>query len=172
MQMFTSKMRNFILAVIFGFALLSFSNKGLPKNTKIDYLEVNKEKREMYAYSNGDKVKTYDIALGWSPEGPKRVKGDGKTPEGTYFINGKNPHSVAYKNLGISYPNADDVQEANKLGKSPGGDIKIHGLMNRWGFMGRFHRFRDWTAGCIAVSNSDMDELYSHVKIGATIKIL
>jgi murein L,D-transpeptidase YafK len=165
-------MKKFIILFIVVGGLLSFSNKGLPEGSKIDYLEVHKEKREMYAYSNGEKLKTYSISLGWSPEGPKRVKGDGKTPEGTYYINDRNPHSVAHKNLGISYPNQDDIEEANKLGKSPGGDIKIHGLMNRWGVMGRLHTFRDWTAGCIAVSNSDMDELYEHVKIGAKIKIL
>lgn len=164
-------MKNFILSIVFGFALLSFSDKGLPQDSKIDYLEVSKEKRELYAYSNGEIVKTYCISLGWSPSGPKRVKGDGKTPEGVYYINDKNPHSVAYKNLGISYPNEEDKRRARRMGRSAGGDIKIHGLMNRWGFLGDLHSFRDWTAGCIAVSNSDMDELYDHVEIGTKIKI-
>ncbi len=165
-------MKVLLLYSLFGLSFFSFFDRGLPKNVKIDYLEVSKKDRRMYAYSDGKLVKTYRVSLGWSPKGPKRVKGDGKTPEGTYFINGKNPHSVAYKNLGISYPNSEDIENARQLGKSPGGDVKIHGLMNRWKFFGRLKMFRDWTAGCIAVDNSDMEELYNHVKIGAKIKIV
>ena len=165
-------MKAILLYSLFGLSFFSFFDKKLPKNIKIDYLEVSKKDRKMYAYSDGELVKTYNVSLGWCPKGPKRVKGDGKTPEGVYFINDKNPHSVAYKNLGISYPNSDDVKNARELGKSPGGDVKIHGLMNRWGFLGRLKMLRNWTAGCIAVDNSDMEELYNHVKIGAKIKIV
>jgi murein L,D-transpeptidase YafK len=165
-------MKVLLLYSLFGLSFFSFFDRGLPKNVKIDYIEVVKEDREMHVYSKGKLLKTYKIVLGWSPDGPKRVQGDGKTPEGIYFINGKNPHSVAYKNLGISYPNSKDREEARKLGKSPGGDIKIHGLVNELSFLGKASMLFDWTGGCIAVNNSDMEELYTHVKVGAKIKII
>lgn len=143
-----------------------------PLKGKIDYLVINKNKRELLVFNNKDKLlKKYKIALGFEPKGKKEVQGDGKTPEGTYYINDKNPHSVAYKNLGISYPNSDDINNSKLLGKPTGGDIKIHGLMKKWTKFGRFHRLVDWTGGCIAVSNSEMDELYKNVPIGTKIII-
>jgi murein L,D-transpeptidase YafK len=124
------------------------------------------------AYSNGELLKTYKIALGKNPKGAKHYQGDNKTPEGVYTINGKNANSIAYKNLGISYPNKEDVERAKKLGKPTGGDIKIHGMMNGLGFIGGFHTYSDWTNGCIAVTDREIDELFKYVKIGAKIEIL
>jgi murein L,D-transpeptidase YafK len=156
----------FILIVVL-FANINFNS--LPKNTEIDGLVVYKSERKLVAFSKGKRIKTYSIALGKSPTGAKQFQGDNKTPEGVYFINGKNEHSIAYKNLGISYPNAKD--KSNSKGKPTGGDIKIHGLMNYLWFIGNFHGLSDWTNGCIAVNNFEMDELYNSVIIGTRIEI-
>jgi len=143
----------------------------LPKNTSIDSLIVYKSKRQLIVYEKGKIIKTYKIALGKNPVGDKKIEGDKKTPEGRYIINSKNPKSTFHKNLGISYPNSFDRAEAKQLGHSPGGDVKIHGLKNGLGFIGKWHRSRDWTNGCIALTNSEIDELYNHVLIKTPIII-
>jgi murein L,D-transpeptidase YafK len=147
-------------------------NSELNINSKIDNIVVYKSKRQLLAYSNGKLLKTYKISLGKNPVGAKHHQGDNKTPEGVYSINGKNPKSIAYKNLGISYPNKVDVERARKLGKPTGGDIKIHGMMNGLGFIGRLHICFDWTNGCIAVTDREIDELFKYVKTGAKIEIV
>jgi len=143
----------------------------LPADVKIDKLLVYKSKRQLLAYSHGILVKTYKISLGGQPIGDKEFEGDQKTPEGLYVINDKNPNSGYHKNLGISYPNNEDIEQAKRLGKSAGGDIKIHGLRNKTGIIGKFHRWFDWTLGCMAVTNEEIDELYHSVKIGTPIEI-
>lgn len=143
----------------------------LPKGKIIDRIEVLKSQRKMLVYSDGTLLKTYKIALGKNPVGHKEFEGDFKTPEGIYEINAKNPNSGYHKNLGISYPNEKDSAHATSLGKPPGGHIKIHGIRNGSGFISKFQRWNDWTAGCIAVTNEEVDELYENVKIGAKIEI-
>lgn len=143
----------------------------LPAGISIDKLVVYKSKRQLLAYSNGQLVKTYHVSLGGQPAGDKEFEGDEKTPEGIYFINDKNPNSGYHKNLGISYPNDNDLEYSKNLNKPAGGDIKIHGLRNYTGFIGKFHRWSDWTLGCIAVTNDEIDELYDAVKIGTPIDI-
>jgi murein L,D-transpeptidase YafK len=143
----------------------------LPRYVVIDKIVVYKKSRKMYVYMNGEWIKTYRIALGANPVGSKRCSGDCRTPEGLYYIDDKNPNSDYHKNLGISYPNDKDRARAKRLGKSPGGDIKIHGLPNGKGYLGRSHRVYDWTEGCIAVTNEEIDELYNHVEIGTPIYI-
>lgn len=125
----------------------------------------------MKVYSEGVLLKTYRISLGRSPIGHKQFEGDCKTPEGIYSIDGRNPNSTFHKNLGISYPNEKDLEKAKSLGKPAGGDIKIHGLRNGRGYISKFHRWKDWTAGCIAVTDTEIEELYDAVKIGAEIQI-
>ncbi|MDV6169904.1 L,D-transpeptidase family protein [Flavobacterium sp. DG1-102-2] len=149
-----------------------YPDKPLPKDVIIDKLVVHKAKRVMEAYSGNTVIKTYNIALGKNPIGHKEFEGDKKTPEGRYTINARNPRSGYYKNLGVSYPNEADKVHAAKLEKSPGGDIKIHGLRNDRGYIGKFHRMKDWTNGCIAVTNDEADELYVAVKKDAEIVIL
>jgi murein L,D-transpeptidase YafK len=143
----------------------------LPAQTKIDKLVVMKREGTMHAYANGKLVKVYTIAIGKNAIGDKEYEGDKRTPEGSYYINGKNPDSGYHKNLGISYPDKKDRQEAKAKGVRTGGDVKIHGLKNGIGILGKFHRFRNWTAGCIAVTNEEMDELYDAVAIGTPIII-
>ena len=148
-----------------------YPEQKLPVGTSVDNLVVLKSERKLLAYSNGELIKTYTVALGRSPVGAKAFEDDKKTPEGLYAINAKNPNSDYHKNLGISYPNSKDINYAKKSGKSPGGAIKIHGLRNDTGLISKFHRWFDWTLGCIAITDKEMDELYDAVAVGTPIEI-
>ncbi|MFU1856301.1 L,D-transpeptidase family protein [Sphingobacterium sp. NGMCC 1.201703] len=143
----------------------------LPQNTVVDKLVVYKSKRSLLAYADGRLLKSYRISLGGQPIGAKEIEGDLKTPEGLYVINDKNPHSDYHKNLGVSYPNEKDIAHAKTLGKAAGGDIKIHGLRNGMGFIGKLQRYVDWTLGCMALTDTEIDELYQAVPIGTAIEI-
>jgi murein L,D-transpeptidase YafK len=142
----------------------------LPKGTVIDSIVVRKAERTLEAYSTSKKIKTYSIALGKQPIGKKQLEGDMKTPEGLYFIDTRSAVSQFHKNLNISYPNEADSKYAASLQKSAGGEIKIHGLPN--GFDEKKYRHSDWTWGCIAVTNSEIDELYKYVKKDCPILLL
>jgi murein L,D-transpeptidase YafK len=132
---------------------------------EVTSLVVFKNQRRLYLYNDRDILETYSFDLGFSPVGPKQFRGDGKTPEGQYWIDRRNPRSDYHLSIGISYPNAEDVAYARSMGKEPGGDIFIHGTPRL------YRREKDWTAGCIAVSNSQMEEIYSMVNIGTPIFI-
>ncbi len=142
----------------------------LAENIIIDSIVVNKSERLMTVYSNKKVVKTYKIALGGNPIGKKQFEGDLKTPEGLYYIDAKSAISKYHKNLNVSYPNKDDIEYAKAHGKNVGGDIKIHGLPNN--ISEEDYRSSDWTLGCIAVTNSEIDELFKHIKIISPILIL
>ena len=164
----------FVFSFLFLLGLIVYyfyPEQPLPKDSKIDAMIVYKSKHQLLAFSKGKLIKTYMISLGRNPVGAKEYEGDQKTPEGTYFIHDKNPNSGWHKNLGISYPNQNDMAKAKRLGKPTGGDIKIHGLKNGKGYIGKFHRWQDWTLGCIAVTNAEIDELYNAVSVGCTIEI-
>jgi len=139
----------------------------LPKGLGADKLVVNKSERELQFWANNELIKTYKVSLGGNPAGHKQQQGDSRTPEGQYFINGKNPNSRFHLNLGISYPNSEDKRNSS----NPGGDIKLHGLKNGNGWIGKFQRYIDWTDGCIAVTDSEIEELYEAVPIGTPIQI-
>ncbi|MNK61062.1 L,D-transpeptidase catalytic domain [compost metagenome] len=126
----------------------------LSKNAIIKRLVVYKSKRILLAYAYGELLKSYRISLGGQPVGAKEIEGDLKTPEGLYYINDKNQYSGYHKNLGVSYPNEKDIAHAKTLGKTAGGDIKIHGLRNGMGFIGKLQRCVDWTFGCMALTNT------------------
>jgi len=160
-----------IIIYIFWYIRTPYDTTPIPDAIKIDQIIVEKSNNELQVYSDGQYVKSYRVSFGFNPVGHKQFEGDGKTPEGIYTINDKNPNSGYHLNLGVSYLNQQDIAYAESQGKSPGGDIKIHGLKNRFGWVGNLHRLGDWTAGCIAVNNSEMEELYDHVEIGATIEI-
>ena len=167
------KMRYIVLLLFLGALIYYFyPETKLPKGKIIDRIEVFKSQRKMLVYSEGELLKTYTISLGKNPIGHKEFEGDCKTPEGIYEINAKNPNSGYHKNLGVSYPNEKDTEQAKFLGKPSGGDIKIHGIRNGSGYIAKFQRWTDWTAGCIAVTNEEIDELYDNVKIGTSIKIV
>ena len=138
----------------------------------IDSIQVYKSKRKLMFFRNGDVSGEFRISLGFHPKGKKRYEKDGKTPEGLYEIDGKNPKSVAHKNLGISYPNQSDRSFASRAGQKAGGAIKIHGLLKKYRKLGKLHRFYDWTAGCIAVTDEEVDYLYENTAVGTPIRIL
>ena len=137
-----------------------------PEVTKI---YVFKGDRVMHLMSGPDTLRSYDIALGFAPVGDKKIEGDGKTPEGTYLIDRRNPNSSYHLSVGVSYPDANDLAEAIALGKRPGGDIFIHGRGEGWKKLGR--RKGDWTAGCIAVTDREIEEIYAMVRTGTPITI-
>ena len=143
----------------------------LADNLMIDSIVVHKSAHEMLVFRKGILLKKYVVQLGSNPVGPKQYLGDHKTPEGTYYISGKNAASRFHKSLGISYPNANDLQKASSQGKSPGGDIMIHGLPNGEENVGPTRYRNDWTWGCIAVRNAEIDELFEHTEPGTPIVI-
>lgn len=138
----------------------------------VDSIVVVKHFRQMYVFKQGHLQKVYKIALGEQPIGPKHFEGDRKTPEGRYTITRKNAVSAAHKSLRISYPNDDDRSYAKKYGKPTGGDVMIHGILNGEEKNTAEWMKNDWTWGCIAVTNEEVDELFEHVKVGAPIVIL
>lgn len=135
---------------------------------EVTQIVVFKEKRVMLLLSGAKVIDRFDIDLGFGATGDKHFEGDGRTPEGRYRIDRRNPNSSFYLSLGISYPNAQDIAFARAHGRSPGGDIFIHGKPNINPFKARGP---DWTAGCIAVSNRDMRRLYAMIKNGTVIDI-
>ncbi|MAW08449.1 MAG: hypothetical protein CME61_09265 [Halobacteriovoraceae bacterium] len=132
---------------------------------------VNKGARKLYLLNDATVLREYQVNLGFAPEGHKQIEGDGRTPEGTYLINRRNPRSQFHLSLGISYPNTADRATASALGKRPGGDIFIHGEPNSPDDRRRAARVKDWTAGCIAVSNNEIEEIWSMVQDGTIITL-
>jgi len=141
-------------------------------DTVADKVLVEKALRRLTLFQNGKPIKTYKVALGKNPVGSKVQRGDGRTPEGSYFIDGKKSNSAFHLALHISYPNSGDKTRAESLGVAPGGDILIHGLRNGLGWLGPLHRLSDWTQGCIAVTNSEIEEIWKMVPNGTVVEIV
>jgi len=137
----------------------------------IDKVLIEKQARRLTLLTKGEVIKTYTIALGGNPVGPKERQGDNKTPEGNYIIDSRNGNSGFHLSLHISYPNEQDKRRAKKLGVSPGGNIMIHGIKNGFAQVGASHAGVDWTEGCIAVTNQEMEEIYRFVPIGTIVEI-
>lgn len=154
-----------VLVVAFGLAACGdkFRNYNGPEVTSV---QVHKSTRKMYLLHDNTILEEFDVSLGNQPVGPKQFEGDGKTPEGAYYISHRNPKSQYHLSLGVSYPNPRQVDFARAAGKSPGGDIFIHGgpprPVSKW----------DWTAGCIAVTDEEMETVYAMVKPGTVIHIM
>jgi murein L,D-transpeptidase YafK len=136
-----------------------------------DKILIIKSAHTMTLLSGGKTLKTYKVALGGVPVGPKRVEGDHKTPEGNYVIDAKNGHSRFHLALHISYPSAADTETARKLGSRPGGAIMIHGLASSFAYLGPLHRQTDWTDGCVAVTNAEIEEIWRLVPVGTRVEI-
>ena len=132
---------------------------------------VQKEARRLSILQGDRTLKTYRIALGRQPRGRKECQGDDRTPEGSYIIDSRNRNSGYHRALHVSYPNAADRKAAEKKGCNPGGDIMIHGLPNGYGWLGRTHTARDWTQGCIAVTNAEIEEIWKLVPNGTRLEI-
>jgi murein L,D-transpeptidase YafK len=138
---------------------------------KADQVIVTKSARTLTLLSQGKVLRTYKVALGGTPVGAKEQEGDHRTPEGHYILDRRNPKSRFYKSIHVSYPNDQDKKRAPESGVTPGGDIMVHGLPNGFGWLGATHRNMDWTDGCIAVTNAEMDEIWELVADGTPIEI-
>lgn len=143
----------------------------LPAGTTIDRIVVEKSARRLSIFRDAKQLKTYRVSLGRNPLGAKQEEGDMKTPEGIYKIDGRNPQSSFHLALHISYPSLEDDKRAAAQGVLAGFDIMIHGIQNGRGWVGAFHRWKDWTAGCIAVTDEEIEELWRVTPDGATIEI-
>jgi murein L,D-transpeptidase YafK len=161
-----------ILICAFAIYLYAHHNwNSSPAGTTIDRIVVEKSARRLSMFRDGVQIKTVRIALGRNPLGAKQEEGDTKTPEGIYKIDGRNPQSSFHLALHISYPSDEDNKRAATHGVSAGSDIMIHGIQNGRGWIGAFHRWKDWTAGCIAVTDEEIEELWRVTPDGTTIEI-
>ncbi|HOP41120.1 MAG TPA: L,D-transpeptidase family protein [Geobacteraceae bacterium] len=141
------------------------------RNGSVERIVIEKKARRLMLISKGDVIKTYKIALGGNPDGPKEREGDNKTPEGTYVIDTRNQDSHYHRSLHISYPNERDKKRALELGASPGGNIMIHGIKKGFAWVGDAHTEVDWTRGCIAVTDEEIEEIGRVVPNGTVVEI-
>ncbi len=162
------KRRNLILGGTALVALGACSDSKFKRyrGPEITYVVVNKGARTMKLLHHDKVLEDYNIKLGFAPVGHKAIEGDGRTPEGIYLINRRNPNSRFHLSLGISYPNARDRERAHAIGKPPGGDIFIHGQRNPLR-----KDDGDWTWGCISVTNKQIEKIYAMVRDGTPIQI-
>ncbi len=138
---------------------------------KADSILILKKDHVLELLADGKVLRTYKVALGRGGLAPKEREGDGCTPEGHYIIDARNEHSAYHRALHVSYPNAEDRKRAAKLGVAPGGDIMIHGIKNGFGWIGAAHRMYDWTLGCIAVTDQEIEEIWNLVPVGTPVEI-
>ena len=136
-----------------------------------DLVLVEKSNHRLTLFKNGKTIGAYSVVFGGNPIGHKERQGDGKTPEGRYMLYNKNAHSRFYKSFHISYPNASDIAQAKAKGVSPGGDIMIHGQKNGFGWISPLAQSMNWTKGCIALKNDDIDRLWMQIKVPVPIEI-
>lgn len=163
-----------MVSAVLGLDLNARSTVARPGPTpavRIERVVVYKSERRLDLIYKGAVWKSYRAALGGNPVGHKMQRGDSRTPEGVYVLDRRNSRSQFHRSIHISYPNAADRASARKRGVSPGGDIFLHGLPNGMGSVGAAHTLRDWTDGCIAVTNEEIDEIWKVVRDGTPIEI-
>jgi murein L,D-transpeptidase YafK len=136
-----------------------------------DRVLIQKSARQLTLLRNGRALRRYHVSLGSSPTGAKERQGDGRTPEGLYRIDSRNAYSKYHRSLHVSYPNAADRIRASRLHVSPGGEIMIHGTPNRWRGLSFVFAQTDWTKGCIAVSDAEIEEIWKLVPNGTVVEI-
>jgi murein L,D-transpeptidase YafK len=136
-----------------------------------DRVVIEKERRVLTLYGNGRKLGSFQVALGKQPVGRKLCRGDNRTPEGRYYVSGRKENSDFHRALRLSYPSPQDVDRAREAGCDPGGDIMIHGLKPDWAALGKWHRRDDWTKGCIAVTNEEIERIWALVPDGIEVEI-
>lgn len=153
--------------------LLPACNQGkpLPEGTRADRIVIAKSAHTLTLMNGPQVIGTYRIALGRNPIGAITRSGDHKTPEGDYVIDSKKRNSRFHSALHLSYPNEGDRQRALELGVKPGGDVEIHGIQNGLGWIGSLHRKFDWTDGCIALTDNEIDGLWNAVAVGTPVQI-
>ena len=137
----------------------------------VDSIVVEKKARKLILFRDGKAMRTYLVALGASPKGDKLRAGDNKTPEGLFYIDARQPNSKYHLALHISYPDAAHRERSAAIGADPGGDIMIHGLPNGLGSAGAAHRQNDWTNGCVALTDQEIEQIWSVVPIGTPVEI-
>lgn len=162
-------MKSGIPTVVAAFLLLCQSAAWCAE--KVDEVLVVKSEKRLHLMSNGSILQSFPVTFGTEPQGHKQEQGDGRTPEGRYTLDQKNSNSRFYKSIHISYPNAQDVEQARKRNVSAGGDIMIHGQLNNWAWASPLVQLFNWTDGCIALSNEDMDQVWDAVATGTPIEI-
>jgi murein L,D-transpeptidase YafK len=160
----------FLVAVLLGFTACE-RDKAEISAEHADRILILKSAHTLSLMRSDQPLRTYKVALGRNPIGPKSRKGDHRTPEGHYIIDAKKEHSRFYRALHISYPEAGDKNRALKEGYDPGGDVEIHGIESGLGWIGRLHRSIDWTDGCIAVTDEEMDQIWNSVGVGTPVEI-
>ena len=143
----------------------------LPADAAADRVVVEKAARRLMLMQGDRILKSYGVSLGGAPEGHKRQEGDERTPEGSYLLDSRKEDSIAHLALHVSYPDSADVRQAAEREVSPGGRIMVHGIVNGLGWLGRLHRLYDWTDGCIAVTNPEIEEIWRAVPVGTPIEI-
>jgi murein L,D-transpeptidase YafK len=167
--------RGIVLCAVLGVTIVSTAAALIVRRhneAAVDRILIEKSARKLTLLRNDIPLKTYHIAIGWEPIGRKLEEGDGRTPEGLYSIASHKPDSSYHRALRISYPNDADIAQAIERGVSPGGDVMIHGLRNGSGAEElERHNAGDWTAGCIAVTNDEVEEIYRLVPDGTPIEI-
>jgi murein L,D-transpeptidase YafK len=150
--------------------LLLFS--GFLQAQKADAVVINKSDKTLQLLHKNQVLASYPVVFGANPKGHKEREGDERTPEGKYVLDYKNPKSKYFRSIHVSYPNSRDRARAKELGVSPGGQIMIHGQPNDLGWMKKFSQFVNWTDGCIALSDADMQKVWDSVDSGTPIEIL
>jgi murein L,D-transpeptidase YafK len=172
-----TKIRVLFLIVLIGAALVAFvllprrGQAPLPPNARADFVLVEKASHTMTLFEHGQPIRTYRIALGRGGLRQKLQAGDNKVPEGMYRIAGRNPKSTFHRALRISYPLPEQEIQARQRGLAAGGDIMIHGIRNGLGWIGSMQRRFDWTKGCIAVDDAEIEEIWRVVPDGTPIEI-
>ena len=163
---------NFLLSLAVLAALASASSTHQARTSTVDLVVVTKHLHRLSLVSRGREIATYSVSLGRSPVGQKTCEGDDRTPEGLYVLDRLNSASKYHLAFHVSYPNAADRARAARAGCSPGGDIMIHGLVHGFGWLGPFQRLINWTHGCIAVSNGEIDQIAQLVRPGTRVRIV
>lgn len=160
-----------LLLALIAFTFLISRPHALTPLPAADSILVIKHAHTLTLFRDGQPIRQYSVALGRGGLGPKQQAGDNRVPEGTYRIVSRNPQSAFYRALRVGYPTPSQAAAAHARGIDPGGDIMIHGIRNGLGWLGPAHRLIDWTKGCIAVTDSEMDQIWNAVPNGTPIEI-
>jgi murein L,D-transpeptidase YafK len=159
------------LLLVFGCLVSTTPGQQAPTPARAESILILKKDHVLELLAGGKVIRTYKVALGQGGLAAKQREGDARTPEGHYTIDSRSAASAYHRALHISYPNAEDRNRAVKLGVRPGGAVMIHGLPNGKGFVGATHRLYDWTLGCVAVTDSEIDEIWNLVPVGTPVEI-
>lgn len=159
-----------VLALVL-LATAATASAGDVASPQADRVVIEKAKRTLTVYAGGKRLARFYVALGKQPVGRKLCKGDNRTPEGLYYVSGRKEKSDFHRALRISYPSEVDLDRAREAGCEPGGDIMIHGLKEDWGIANKLHRRTDWTRGCVAVTNEEIEELWALLPDGVVVEI-